>query len=142
MVLLAAHGPLSGKEPASDQGQFADLSIRARDVAMIDDPAMVARLMDQLQADLPIPAYPSKEVVRTLRQRGTKISADRLLSIRSVLYLGDEGGITCDVTPPQDVKTPILVSLTHLRLPTEHPLSRDVRAYQRERVKRIAESQE
>ena len=111
-------------------------------MATIDDPATVARLMDQLQADLPIPAYPTKEVVRTLRGRGTKISADRLLYIQHVFYHGDEGGITCDVTPSHDAKTAILVSLTHLRLPPDHPLSRDVRAYQRERVKRIAELQE
>src|SRR5262245_9432457 len=102
--------------------------MRTRDVAMIDDPATVARLMKQLEADLPIPAYPTKELAQTLRQRGTKISANRVLYIQSVFYFGDEGGIACDVTPTHDEKTGIVVSLTHLRLPPDHPLSHDVRA--------------
>jgi hypothetical protein len=107
---------------------------------MIDDPTMVARLMDQMQAHLPIPSYPTKALVQTLRERGAKVSADRVLFIKHVFYLGDEGGIMCDVTPTREAKVASVVSLTHLRLPTDHPLSRDVRAYQRERVKRLVES--
>jgi hypothetical protein len=84
---------------------------------MIDDLATVASLMEQLEADLPIPAYPSKELLRALRQRGTKIGAERLLYIQRVFYLGDEGGIMCDVTPTHDAKTAFVVSLTHLRVP-------------------------
>ena len=107
---------------------------------MIDNPATVARLMDEMQTHLPIPAYPTKELVRTLRQQGAKSSADRILFIRRVFYVGDEGGIACDVTPTQDAKAAFVVSLTHLRIPHSHPLFRDIRTYQRERTKRIAES--
>ena len=66
---------------------------------MIDDPGMVAELMDQMQAHLPMPAFPTKEIVRTLRRQGARVSVDRALAVRRVLYLGDEGGIACDVTP-------------------------------------------
>jgi len=102
---------------------------------------MVAKLMEQMQAALPLPAYPTRELVHTLRQHGAKLSADRVLFIRRVFYHGDGGGITCDVTPPHGARAAFVVSLTHLRLAPDHPLARDVRAYQREHVKRLLESQ-
>jgi hypothetical protein len=107
---------------------------------MIDNPATVARLMDQMQAHLPIPAAPSSQLVRLLRQKGLKISTERVLFIKRVFYLGDEGGISCDVTPVGDASAAYVVSLTHLRIDPSHPLFRDIRAYQRERAKRIAQS--
>jgi hypothetical protein len=107
---------------------------------MIDDPAMVEKLMGQMEARLPIPAFPTKELAQALRQHGAKLSVNRAVFIQQVLYGGDEGGITCDITPTRDAKVASLVSLTHLRLPPDHPLARDVRAYQRARVRRIARS--
>ncbi len=109
---------------------------------MIDDPATVAALIAKMNAHLPIPAYPTKPLVRMLRGKGLKLSTERVLSIRQVFYLGDEGGIACDVTPAQGAKENYVVSLTHLRIAPSHPLFRDIRAYQQERVKRIAASGE
>ena len=105
---------------------------------MIDNPGTVARLMEQMQDQLPIPAFPTMEIVRTLRRGGVKVSVDRGLSIKRVFYLGDEGGIACDVTPSRDAKEVFVVSLTHLRIAPSHPLFRPILAYQRERVRRIA----
>jgi hypothetical protein len=107
---------------------------------MIDDRERVERLMEAMQAQLPIPAFPTKELVQSLRERGNKTSINRALFIQRLFYFGDDGGIMCDVTPTHDAKTAFVVSLTHLRPPPDHPIARDVRAYQRERVKRIAES--
>jgi hypothetical protein len=36
---------------------------------MIDDSATVARLMDDMHSYLPMPAYPTKDLARTLRRR-------------------------------------------------------------------------
>lgn len=105
---------------------------------MIDNPRTVARLIEQLQAHLPIPAFPTKEIVRTLRRGGVKASVDRPLSIKHVLYAGDEGGIICDVTPGRDAKEVFLVSITHVRLAPDHPLFAPSVAYQLERVRRLA----
>jgi hypothetical protein len=69
-----------------------------------------------------LPAFPTKEFVRTLRRRGVKASVDRALTIKRVFYAGDEGGIICDVTPSQGAKEVFLVSLTHLRIAPNHPL--------------------
>lgn len=105
---------------------------------MIDNPVTVARLIDQLQAHLPIPAFPTKEIVRTLRRGGVKASVDRALSVKRVFYAGDEGGIMCDVTPSRAAKEVFIVSLTHLRIAPDHPLFAAILAYQRERVSRLA----
>lgn len=104
---------------------------------MIDNPGTVARLLEQLEDQLPIPAFPTKELVRILRRGGVKASVDRALSITRVVYARDEGGICCDVTPSR-AKEVFIVSLTHLRLAPHHPLFPAVVAYQRERVRRLA----
>jgi len=54
--------------------------------------------------------------------------------------MGDEGGIMCDVTPTKAAREAFVVSLTHLRIAPNHPLAHDIRAYQRERVRRIEQS--
>jgi hypothetical protein len=105
---------------------------------MIDKPGTMASLMQQLQGQLPMPAFPTKELVRTLRRRGVKTSVDRALTIKRVFYAGDEGGIVCDVTPSQGAKEASLVSLPHLRIAPNHPLFVPILVYQRERVRRLA----
>ena len=104
---------------------------------MIDNPGTVGRLLEQMEDQLPIPAFPTKELARILRRGGAKASVDRALSITRVLYAGDEGGICCDVTL-RAAKEVFIVSLTHLRLAPHHPLFRAVVAYQLERVARLA----
>ena len=104
---------------------------------MIDNPAAVATLLQQLEDQLPMPAFPTKEVVRILRRGGLKVSVDRALSVTRVFYAGDEGGICCDVTP-RGAKEVFIVSLTHLRLAPHHRLYSAVVAYQLERVRRLA----
>ena len=107
---------------------------------MIDDPAQVIDLMGKIEAQLPIPATPTSALVQQLRPKGLKISAQRVLFISRVFYMGDDGGIMCDETPTKDAREAYVVSLTHLRIAPNHPLAHDIRAYQRERVRRIAQS--
>jgi hypothetical protein len=109
---------------------------------MIDNPATVAGLIEQLHDLLPLPAFPTKELVRTLRRGGVKASVDRALTIKRVFYAGDEGGIVCDVTPSQGAKEVFIVSLTHLRIAPPHPLAAPILAYQRERVRRLAAAEQ
>jgi hypothetical protein len=52
--------------------------------------------------------------------------------------MGDEGGITCDITPPGKEKTPVLCSITHLLIQPEHPLFYEIRIYQEERERTLA----
>ena len=105
---------------------------------MIDNPATVASLLEQMREYLPIPAFPTREIVRTLRRGGVKARVERVLLVRHVFYAGDEAGIACDVTPTRDAKTVVLVSLTHLRIAPDHPLFAPIVTYQLERVRRLA----
>jgi hypothetical protein len=105
---------------------------------VIDNPETIARLVVQMEDQLPIPAFPTKDVVRTLRRRGVHASTDRALSVNRVFYAGDEAGIVCDVTPSRAATEVLIVSLTHLRIAPKHPLFPAILAYQRERVRRLA----
>jgi len=104
---------------------------------MIDDYAKVKDLMHKLEAQLPIPARPSSTLIRMMRQYGVKLARNQELSVKRVFYMGDEGGISCDVTPPGMEKTPIISSITQVEVSPEHPLAKEIRAYQRERAKKL-----
>jgi hypothetical protein len=107
---------------------------------MIDDYAQAMELVCKVEAHLPIPARPTGAFIRAMRDRGIKVARDQELQIKRVFYLGDEGGIVCDVTPSRDAREAVVVSLTHLRVRREHPLAQEIRAYQRARTMRIAQS--
>lgn len=105
---------------------------------MIDDYAKAMELVQKMEASLPIPARPTGTFIRAMRMQGFNIARDQELTIKHVLYMGDEAGISCDVTPPGMEKTPIICSLTHIRVKPSHPLAKEIRAYQRERKRRLA----
>ena len=106
---------------------------------MIDDPTEVTALMQKMKAHLPIPAQATTALVRNLRASAVNIASKRRMQIEKVMYLGDEGGIGCALKVPGQQDTAVVVSLTHLRLPSTHPLAPDVRAYQIARTKKLAE---
>jgi hypothetical protein len=107
---------------------------------MIDDYAQAMELKRKMEAHLPIPARPTGTYIRALREQGVQVARDQELQIQDVLYLGDEGGIACNVTPSRDAKQALIVSITHLRVDPRHPLAQDIRAYQRERTRKLAQS--
>ncbi|MDH7485042.1 MAG: hypothetical protein QHJ81_02065 [Anaerolineae bacterium] len=109
---------------------------------MIDDYAKAKELMRKMEAQLPIPVRPTSACFRTMRKQGIRVARDQGLQIRRVFYLGDEGGIVCDVTPPELIKArdQVIVSITHLQVDPSHPLAREIRDYQRERTIKIAHS--
>jgi hypothetical protein len=109
---------------------------------MIDDYAQAMELVRKMEAHLPMPARPTSTFIRAMRERGVKLARDQELQIQDVFYLGDEGGISCNVTPSKDAKEVLIASLTHLRVRRQHPLAQEIRAYQRERTRRIAQSGE
>jgi hypothetical protein len=108
---------------------------------MIDDSTQVTALIQKMNAHLPIPAQATNALVRTLRTSGVNIASRRRMQIEQVRYLGDEGGIGCGLRVPGQADTAVVVSLTHLRLPSTHPLAPDVRAYQIARTQKLARGQ-
>jgi hypothetical protein len=108
---------------------------------MIDDHDQAMELVSKMKVHLPIPARPTATMIRALREQGRKIARDQELSIQSVFYAGDEGGIMCGMALSEDAKEMAVVSLTHLRIDPRHPLARDTRVYQRQRTRRLAQSE-
>jgi hypothetical protein len=107
---------------------------------MIDDYARAMDLLHRMEDQLPIPARLGTPVARMLREKGITVTRSQEVEIRRVFYASDEGGIVCDVTPTQDSREAVVISLTHLLVPAHHPLAQEIRAYQRERTRRIAQS--
>ena len=93
------------------------------------------KLIKEMERYLPIPAYPSKELLQLLRKQGKNISRDTELNITKVFDSGDAGGIVCTVL--EENKEVLIVSLTHLQIKPTHPLSEKIVAYQKQRVKNI-----
>ncbi|HUX75787.1 MAG TPA: hypothetical protein VMY40_03990 [Anaerolineae bacterium] len=107
---------------------------------MIDDYDKTMELMHKMEAQLPIPARPTAAFFRSVQKKGIRVTRDQQLQIKHLVYAGDEGGIMCDVTLSRDAKEALLVSITHLRIDPRHPLAREIRAYQKERTKRLTQS--
>ena len=99
---------------------------------MIDDYQKTMELIKDIEENLPIFAYQTKNLVHSLRDNNDeKIKAKEKLKIDRVLYLGDEGGIGCAIMI-KNAKEALIVSLTHLRIDKRHPLFKAIRAYQLE----------
>lgn len=93
-------------------------------------------LIKEMERYLPIPVYPSKELLQLLRKQGKDISGDTELNITRVFDSGDVGGIVCTVL--EENKEVLIVSLIHLRIKPTHPLNDKIVAYQRQRVRTIS----
>jgi hypothetical protein len=106
---------------------------------MIDNYAKAMELMRKMEAQLPIPIRPTSALFRMLKEQGMQVARDQELQIKSVLYTGDIGGISCEVTPPAE-RTPVICSLTQVRVDPRHPLAEEIRAYQVERTRRLAQT--
>ncbi len=106
---------------------------------MIDDHSQAMELIRKIEAQLPITAKPGKAFIQTMQKNGIKVKTRQHLQITKVLYMGDEGGIMCIVEWPGQ-KTGTGASLTHLKIKANHPLAEEIRAYQMERTRRLAQT--
>lgn len=104
---------------------------------MIDNPQQVKELLQQMQKQLPISALATDGLVRSMKRQLPVLKRQRQLSIKSVMYLGDEGGIMCDITPDGS-DSAVICSLTHVEIPDDHPLATEIRAYQQARTRKLA----
>ena len=100
----------------------------------IDDYVKTQALMKKLEATLPITMRPRKPFLQMMQDRGKVVSADQPLSIDSLIYAGDEGGILCMIAPEEQNKEAYAISITYLRIDPKHPLAEEVKAYQKQRT--------
>jgi hypothetical protein len=105
----------------------------------IDDLDQAETLVAQMETHLPILAEIQRGTASYLRSQGVFIPPHRNVHIYGVLYSGDDGGILCALSPAGS-KEPVVISLTHLKIPYRHPLEKEIRAYQKTRTKKLNES--
>jgi hypothetical protein len=100
---------------------------------MIDDIDKATDLVEMLTKELPLFAYPTKNLRNSmLNSNNIKLKPKSLLEIKEVLYMGDEGGIGC-VIPFKNATELLLISLTHLRIIEKQPLVKEIKEYQSSR---------
>jgi len=104
---------------------------------MIDNRKQVEELLREMKVQLPIPALATDGLVHSMKRQLPELKRQRQLSIKSVLYMGDEGGIMCDITP-DGAKSAVLCSLTHVEIPSDHPSAAKIQAYQQTRAQKLA----
>jgi hypothetical protein len=104
---------------------------------MIDNPSKALELVERMKAALPIPARPAGQLVQLLAGKGVSLGANPRLEIKNVFYAGDEGGISCDITPDGSPDA-VVCSVTHLRIHPRHPLAPEIQAYQETRSRKLA----
>jgi hypothetical protein len=95
-------------------------------------------LIDEMESQLPIPVYPTKDLASYLSQNGKDITVDTELMITKVFNSGNEGGIICmlDGINPEA----FVISITLLRVKPDHPLFDKISAYQKRRIRSISRS--
>lgn len=122
---------------------IASLSRRLADhhigINMIDNPDQLERLLPKLQAALPLPARITPELAATLLENRPAAEIKSACSVTWISYAGDEGGIMCKLSFGNESEHGVFTSITHLRFDPRLPLSREIAAYQKHRVKRLAQ---
>ena len=105
---------------------------------MIDNQDQTERLLRKLTEVLPLSALATPPLMANLRGRSSAAEINLNCKVTKVFYLGDEGGITCQVTFDEEEKEEVfLVSITHLAFDRRLAIAREIAAYQKRRIKRI-----
>ena len=105
---------------------------------MIDDMEKTEALIEKLRDALPLSAEIGARALDALREESPEIEILPGCEITVVNYAGDEGGIVCTLDyVPGEAGNVRLVSITHLNFDRAIPLSREIRAYQKHRIKRL-----
>jgi hypothetical protein len=103
----------------------------------IDYKEMYEGLKKKLEDELPITAYPIRELVQIFRQNDMPITLKTKVRILSVFNSGDISGIICTIHDTDNIKNGMACSLTHLMFNSSFHLYKEITAYQTKRVKRI-----
>jgi len=108
---------------------------------VIDNIEKSMALVERMQAALPMLAFTTKEVRRTLQEEAKRVFPHEC-SVTEIRYMGDEGGLMCyldfDFSDTQNVH---IVSITHLKFDRKNPLAREIDAYCKHRIKRLKKLQ-
>ncbi len=104
--------------------------------AQIDDQEEVKKLIAAMEKHFPISAEVLRGQARYLQSKGMNLPPHRTVQISSLFNMGDDGGIMCGISP-KDSKEAVVISITHLKVHDRHPLFKEIRAYQKKRIKAL-----
>ncbi len=104
----------------------------------VDNVDEAMKLIEKMKQNLPIIVRPKSALVKMLRRQGIHVDRYKPLEIHSVLYMGNEAGISCDITPKGSEDTPVICSLTQLEVMGTDAFAEEMKAYQQERIKNLA----
>lgn len=105
---------------------------------MIDNYPKAMELIENIKTHLPITAYPTQNLLQLIQQKRINLSIDQDILIEDVMYMGDEGGICCSIRMQEGIKEVIITSLTHLNIPNNHPLSKEINDYKKKRINKLS----
>jgi hypothetical protein len=109
---------------------------------MIDDPRKTDLLVSMLADSLPIEANITSHLAGALMEKSPDVAIPKKCKVTNVFYTGDIGGILCGLDiGGVEAKAAHVVSITHLRFDRRVPISRDIEAYQRHRIKKLKQQQ-
>jgi hypothetical protein len=123
-----------------------DLTERMFAIATIDDPVLARQLYVDMESSLPINVQITERGFQGLKEQGVNVSdPDKVYEIEGLFYSSDMGGILCTLIAKsgeaskddQNVGA-FVMSLTHLRLDSSHPLASRIKEYQKKRNTRLA----
>jgi hypothetical protein len=103
---------------------------------MLDKPGKTRELMDILDAAVPFEVALVPGLIEHLARQQNPVAIKSIEAVSKVSYLGDAGGIMCHIQP-EDAKSAVVVSLTHLRVCRTLPFAAAVLDYQKHRLKKL-----
>jgi hypothetical protein len=110
---------------------------------MIDDPRKTDLLISMLTESLPSEANITQYLAGELMENSPDIAIPKKCNVTEVFYTGDVGGILCGLDiGGAETKTAHVVSITHLTFDRRVPLSCEIEAYQRHRIKKLKHQQD
>jgi hypothetical protein len=115
-------------------------------IATIDDPVLARQLYVDMESSLPINVRITERGFQGLKEQSVNVSdPDQVYEIEKLFYSSDMGGILCTLIAnageaSKDDKNvgAFVMSLTHLRLDSSHPLASRIKEYQKKRNTRLA----
>jgi hypothetical protein len=109
---------------------------------MIDDPWKAELLISMLKESLPIEAHITQYLADALMGKSPDITIPKKCNVTNIFYTGDTGGILCGLDiGGAETDNAHVASITHLTFDRRVPLSREINAYQRHRIKKLKQQQ-
>jgi len=131
---------------------MSEITERMFATATIDDPVFARQLFLDMESSLPINVRINEIGFQALKEQSVYLAEpDTVYEMDTVFYAGDMAGILCSINAKdaevsssdqgdqdnQESKA-LVMSLTHLRVETSHPLAAKIREYQKIRSMRLA----